>query len=827
MSHKIKNQFSEKLQGYLSDDQWLIVQKAYCPEENLKYESLFCLTNGYLGTRGSHEEGSVRSIPCTYINGVFDKSETFMRELANMPNWLTLRLYVEKELIGVDNCEILSFTRALDMQRACLVKSVRLRDKKGRETLIESLRFISREHVHRMAVKLYITPLNYSGIIEVENIIDGTVINFCDAPRFKVKHTYLTANEPLWEKGASRKEAAEDSAPSESYNSCLETAAEDSHQPENCGSCLETASMDSHLDENHGAYLEVATRDNHLHEGCGSFIRAVQKGKDVIKTNVFHDFGEQAVEFLDFDVCPGETTELTKYAVIYTQREVKKEALKETIQKEMEAFVQTGFEEEFALHKKTYETLWKEADIRIEGDDDLNQAIRFNIFHLMSTASEFDSHINIGAKLLHGEEYGGHAFWDTELFMMPFFAYTFPKKAHNLESYRYHLLDAARQNAAKNGYQGAQYPWESADDGTEQCPDWTIEPDGTCYRCYVAVYEHHVTAAVAFGIANYVRITRDTDFLLDMGAEILMETARFWMSRCQYMEEKNRYEIHKVTGPDEWHEPVDNNVYTNYLARWNLRYVIALAETLQREHKDAYVRLAEKIHLTKEEIASWEEVQGKIYLPKKEGTQLLEQFEGYFDLKEVLIEHYDKNDWPIRPKALKTTKTSETQIIKQADVVMLLHLLGEEFDEETMKQNYSYYEKRTMHGSSLSPSIYAIMGLKVGDASRAYRYLRRAAFLDLVDLQGNTREGIHAANAGGVWQTVVFGFAGLSTDDAGMLHIDPKLPKEWKNLSFRIHCPESWLQIDIDGAQEVTVTVLEGKDMDVLVNGVLRKAQRK
>ena len=775
MRHRIKNQFSDKLKEFLGSDEWMVVQEEYNPEENLKYESLFCLTNGYLGTRGSYEEGTVRSIPCTYINGVFDKSETFMRELANMPNWLLLRLYVEKELIGIESCEILSFTRALNMQSGVLVKSVCLRDRKGRETQIESVRFISRKHMHRMAVRMYVTPLNYSGIIEVENIIDGTVINFCDAPRFKVKHTYLTANEALNEQGA---------------------------------------------------YLETATRDDHLHEGCGTCVQTVREGKDVIKTRVFHAFGEQAVEFLDFEVCQGETTELTKYAVIYTEREVKKEDLRETVGNEMNCFLETGFEEEFKGHRKCYEALWEEADIYIDGDAELNKAVRFNIFHLMSTASESDSHVNIGAKLLHGEEYGGHAFWDTELFMLPFFAYTFPEKARNLETYRYHLLDAARRNAAGNGYRGAQYPWESADDGTEQCPDWTIEPDGTCYRCYVAVYEHHVTAAVAFGITNYVRITKDMDFLLHMGAEILIETARFWMSRCQYIREKDRYEIHQVTGPDEWHEPVDNNVYTNYLARWNLRYVIELAKTLRQNYGEVYRHLSEKINLTEEEIASWDKVQAKIYLPRKEGTPLLEQFEGYFDLKEVLIEKYDKNDWPVRPEILKTTKSSETQIIKQADVVMLLHLLGEEFDEETMKLNYSYYEKRTMHGSSLSPSIYAIMGLKVGETSKAYRYLRRAAILDLADLQGNTREGIHAANAGGVWQTVIFGFAGLWTDDAGTLHINPRLPKEWEGLSFRIHCPESWLQIDIDEAQEVKATVLEGKETDVLINGVRKKARR-
>lgn len=768
----IRDRFSEKLQTLLGGDEWLILQDEYDAAENLNYESLFCLTNGYLGTRGSYEEGTVKSLPCTFVNGVFDKSETFMRELANLPNWLGIRLYVEKELIGIENCSILEFSRVLDMKHAMLVKRFLLEDKKGRQTLVEGIRFVSRANVHRMAVKLYVTPINYDGIIEVENIVDGSVINFADAPRFKVKHTYLVANERLTE---------------------------------------------------NGVYIECATRDNHLHVGTGAFLDAERNGKSVIKTRQFYAFGEQTIEFQDFDAEQGVTTEITKYASIYTERDLPKYELHSAVKNEIDAFVERGFEQELAEHFKVYEEMWKEADIQIQGDFDLDRAVRFNIFHLMSTGNEHDDRVNVGAKLLHGEEYGGHAFWDTELFMLPFFAYVFPKTAKNLESYRYRLLDAARANAAKNGYKGAQYPWESADDGTEQCPDWTIEPDGTCYRCYVADYEHHVTAAVAYGIYDYVKITKDTSFLLKKGAEILMETARFWASRCEYITEKDRYEIRKVTGPDEWHEPVDNNVYTNYLAKWNLRYVIALIQDLKEHHREDYDRIAEKISLTEKEIEEWNLVQSKIYLPRKEGTQLLEQFAGYFDLQEVTIQEYDKNDWPIRPAELKTMKTKETQIIKQADVIMLLHLMGEEFDEETTKLNYSYYEKRTLHGSSLSPSIYSIMGLKVGDDTKAYRYLRRAAFIDLINLQKNTREGIHAANAGGVWQTVVFGFAGLSIDADGILNITPKMPKEWEGVTFRIHYLNSWLEISIDAKNNAAVKVLEGAQTDVKVNGKLMR----
>lgn len=764
----IRDKFSDKLKAQMSTDDWLILEESYCPEENLKFESLFALSNGYMGIRGSHEEGTKITLPYLYINGVFDKSETFMRELAALPNWLGLRLYVEKELIGVENCEILEYARVLDMKRAALVKRLVLRDKKGRETQIEGIRFASRKNVHRMGIRLYVTPLNYGGIIEAESLIDGTVINFYDAPRFKVKHTYQTANEKL---------------------------------------------------DADGAYVEVATRDNHLHVGVGCRTEAYRDGEPILKNRVTNAFGEQAVEFADMTVEKGECVELVKYVSMYTERECPRYALHTKVKEEIDQFVRDGFDVELDAHCQVYGQMWDAADIRIEGDFDLDRAVRFNIFHLMSTGNEHDDRVNVGAKLLTGEEYGGHAFWDTELFMLPFFSYIFPQTARNLETYRYRLLDAARANAKKNGYQGAQYPWESADDGTEQCPDWTIEPDGTCYRCYVAVYEHHVTAAVAYGIYNYVKITKDLEFLFDKGAEILTETARFWASRCEYVAEKDRYEIRQVTGPDEWHEPVNNNLYTNYLARWNLRYVMSLLDSMEKDHPQEYRRVIEKTGLTKEETARWEEVQKKIYLPRKEGTNLLEQFEGYFDLENVVIEKYDENDWPVRPEALKHMKASQTQINKQADVVMLLHLMGEEFDPETIKLNYSYYEKRTLHGSSLSPSIYSVMGLKVGDGSKAYRYLRRAAFIDLLNLQKNTREGIHAANTGGVWQTVVFGFAGVAAGEDGMLHIHPNMPKEWEGLSFRLHYLGSWLEIRVEKDNTAKVKLLSGKHTKVNVNG--------
>ena len=741
------NIFEDKIKALKSENEFIIPERMYNEKENLKFESLFALSNSYLGIRGSHEEGTKISLPYFYINGVFDKSETFMRELATLPNPLGIRFYIEKELIGIEDCEILEYLRELDIKNGILWKSLILRDSKGRETKIEGCRFASRKNIHRIGIIYNLTPINYDGIIEVESETDGSIINFADAPRFKVKHTVTLKNEKL----------------------------------SDCG----------------GNYIEVATRDRNLHIGVGSYIDAFKDGESVLGNRNFNSFGEKSLEFADVKVKAGEKINFVKYIAVYTENDVHKEEIKKYVTKEITDFIEKGFYKEIVDHCLEYGKLWNMADIKIDCDEELNKAIRFNIFHLMSTGSSTNDSINIGAKLLTGEEYGGHAFWDTELFMLPFFSYVFPDIAKNLVRYRFNLLDAAKENAQKNGYKGAQYPWESADDGTEQCPAYTIEPDGSCYRCYVADYEHHVSAAVAYGIYNYTRITGDLEFFYNKGIYILIETARFWASRCEYIEKENRYEIRKVTGPDEWHEPVDNNVYTNYLARWNLLYVKKKLDELKKDNYSLYSNVIEKTEFSDKEAAKLQSIADKIYLPKMAGRNILEQFEGYFDLKDCIIEKYDENDWPIRPEILKELTVDKTSLIKQADVVMLMYLLENEFSAEEIKENYHYYEKRTLHGSSLSPAIYSIVGLRTGDKGKAYRYLRRAAFIDLLNLQKNTREGIHAANAGGVWQVIVLGFAGVKTDDKGELIIAPNMPEGWKNLNFKIWHNGKRLSINI------------------------------
>ncbi len=542
-------------------------------------------------------------------------------------------------------------------------------------------------------------------------------------------------------------------------------------------------SMETLPGETGGVYMQSHTRDFGLPVGTGCRVRAQDiKGNTALRSRSWRPYGEVACEFFDAEVSEGQSLLVEKYSAVCTGRDFPDVRI--ATQQELDAVMQAGFETEYAAHAAEYARLWDAADLRISGDNSLQNALRFNIFHMMSAASPTDKRVGIGAKLLHGEEYGGHSFWDTELFILPFFNYVFPQIARNLVDYRYNLLDKARENAKENAYLGAKYPWESADTGDEECPKWTIEPDGTCCRCYVADYEHHVTAAVAFGAVAYYTVTGDEDYFTGEGLELLAETARFWASRLEYNEGSDLYEITKVTGPDEWHEPVDNNAYTNYLAQWNIRTALAFLARNKAEKPAVYARLAQKIGLDDAEQDEWAKKADAILLPGKDA--LIEQFNGYFKLADAVIDRWDENDMPLLPEVLKTVPKKNRCILKQADVVMLMFLLEYTFPMETQRKNFEYYEQRTLHRSSLSPGVHCIVGLRCGHNKHARAYLNRSAYVDIHNNQGNTREGIHAASAGITWQSVTLGYCGMSIAPDGILSFNPRLPEDWGDVRFTI-----------------------------------------
>lgn len=744
-----KSLFSPQVKAFLSEDEWLIAEKKYDRQKNLVYESLFTLCSGKMSSRGAHEEGfALKSLPAHYLHGVFDRSEAFQRELVNTPDWAKLKIYHLREPIALETGRGISdYIRVLDLKHGILAKHYVHEDIECRKTRIEVLKLLSREHPRCGCLRFFITPLNYAGIFEFENVVDATVTNFMDYPRFRVKH--------------------------------LNVREVDSPNGDGCAVLTETRD-----------FLQAISTQ--------TAVRVFNTdGTERTTRKQFRPYGEVACEFFDVHLANNETVVIDKFAAVAAEKDgfdVRKVAASD-----LKHQIRRGFVAEAAANRAFYVRYWEEADLQIVGDEKMQKAMRFNIFHLMSTPNPDDNMTNIGAKLLHGEEYGGHAFWDTEIFILPFFSLVFPDQARNLVEYRYHMLPGAKRNARLRGGTGARYPWESADTGDEECPDWTIEWDGTATRCTVAEQELHVTADVIYGGLQYYNFTGDVHYHRYMLLEMMIETSRFWISRLEWNEEMEKYELTGVTGPDEWHEDVANSYFTNYMTRWSLRETVAQLEKVAKEDSHFFSTLSKKMKLNEREIAAWQEAADKIYLPAEKG--LLEQFSGYFDLHHAEIDSWNEHNMPLMPSALKGYPKKDTCIIKQADIVMLLYLFQEAFDEETQYLNYDYYEKRTLHGSSLSPSVYCLMGLHVGEAERAYGHLERSAYIDLEDKHRNTREGLHAAAAAGSWQCVVFGFAGLHIADDGTISLNPRLPEHWEKVSFKFYYRGQPLYVEVTADQ--------------------------
>lgn len=768
----LRDFFSSQVRELLSEDKWLVAEDCYDSGQNLVFETNFALASGAMGSRAAHEEGFVQNtLPACYVHGVFDRSEAFQRELCNTPDWAKLKIYYEREPVSPGVGEVEGYLRVLDMRRGLVAKRYIHLAGDGRRTRVELLKFLSRAHPRCGLLRLLLTPLNYGGLFELENVIDGTVTNFMDFPRFRVKHLAIDKV--------------------------------------------------SALRGGEGCYIGSHTRDLGLPVGTSACVRVLdENGEDALRSRAFRPYGEVACEFFDANIPQEHTLCVEKYAAVCTGRDF--DDVEEAARQELAVVAERGFGRELADHVAAYDALWGMADVELVGDDALQQALRFNIFHLMSTPSPIDRRVGIGAKLMHGEEYGGHSFWDTELFIRPFFDYVFPHIARNLAGYRYLLLDKARENARKNGYLGAKFPWESADTGDEECPDWTIEPDGSCYRCYVAQYEHHVTAAVAFGAVRYYQVTGDEDYFDTEGLELLAETARFWASRLERDPASGQYGITGVTGPDEWHEPVDNNAYTNHLACWNILTALRYLRHYKATKPTVYARVCGAIALGEDEMAEWNAKAEAVRLVR---SGLIEQFDGYFKLRDAVIDRWDDNQMPLLPQSLRGVPREECCILKQADVVMLLFLLEQDFDVATRRENFDYYEARTLHRSSLSPGIHCIVGLRCGEEKRAYAYLERSAYVDLRNNQGNTREGIHAAAAGATWQSVVLGYCGMSVGADGVLEFAPNLPRNWEHLRFAIRRGDAVLRIQVSQGDIIARQQGGESPLPYRLNGQTRQAE--
>jgi trehalose/maltose hydrolase-like predicted phosphorylase len=400
-------------------------------------------------------------------------------------------------------------------------------------------------------------------------------------------------------------------------------------------------------------------------------------------------------------------------------------------------------------------------------------------------------------------------FWDTETYLLPFYIFTWPEAARALLMYRFHTLPGARAKAAKLGYRGALYAWESTDTGEETTPERVIDPAGRLVTVLCGLEEHHISADIAYAVWQYWQATRDDEFLLSAGAEILLDTARFWASRAA-LEGDGRHHIRRVIGPDEYHETIDDNAYTNVMAAWNIERALDAAAILPERWPDAWERLRTQLAIDDKELDAWREVARGLVRGDDAQNGLIEQFAGYFGLEQIDLAAYASRTAPM-DVVIGRERTAASQIVKQADVVALLAVLPDLFDRAAKERNFAYYEPRCGHGSSLSPALHALVAARLGHLDLAQRYLNQTAHIDLDSPTVNSAGGIHIAAMGGLWMAVMMGFVGLKPLGEE-LALDPVLPAAWQALAFRLQWRGRVVRIRIDARRRVVAATLERGD---------------
>jgi kojibiose phosphorylase len=761
----------------VDDPGWLIVEDGFAAARANVYETLFTTGNGYLGTRGSLTEAYEGALPGTFLRGVFDHHDSAVPDLVKAPDWLALSVEVNGIRLDVTSASVVRHRRTLDMREGTVFRDTVFEDRQGRRTRLETVHFASSADEHLCCLRARITPENHTAPVIVRSGIDGTVHNLDRRPVYSEP----PPDDPQmkWHKWAKSKH-------------------------------LEEIDRDQFPD---GIYLETRTIDTGITIGYAALTRVSPAGGPGVEPGV-----EQRYKYIEqvsrAQVAAGETLTVEKLVAVYTSRDVAAASVQVACLDELHRHAAAGFAAYRERNQAAWQAKWAGSDVTIGGDPGATRALRFNIYHLLIAANGSDPRVSIGANSLSGERYRGHAFWDTEVFMLPFFIYTQPETAQALLLYRYHTLDGARQNARDGGFRGARYAWESAGTGAETTPKWTV--DGV-HRIWMGEEEIHVTAAVAYGIIDYVTATGDQAFMTDYGAEILFETSRFWADRLEKAPD-GWYVLSRVVGPDEFHEHVDDSAYTNYLVRWHLQQAAHVYADLAATHPRELARLSERIELSADEVEEWLERAEQIHLPARNDNGVIEQFDGYFALETLPVVH-DANDMPIYPPGYHHYNLTGINLIKQADVVMLTYLLPDEFPADVTRANYDFYEPLTLHKSSLSTAIHSIMGIEVGDPGRAVQYFRRAAFVDLLDNQGNTQEGIHIASAGGTWQTIVCGFGGFRVRN-GQMTFKPWLPRDWTGLRFQLKWRGSTVSVSV-GHDSATFVLsgAEGTSELIMVNG--------
>jgi len=733
----------------VANDPWTIVQDGFDPERNRIFESLFSLGNGHLGGRGNHEEQySGDTLRGNYLAGIYYPDPTrvgwwkngypdYFAKVLNAPDWKALHIWIDGEAVDLAAADICEYRRVLHMKTGELERHVRATLPNGRTLAIDTVRFVSMTRQHLGMIRFRVTPLDGPARVTIESRVDGDVVN-------------------------------EDSNYDEGFWEAVDAAA--------------TGSRTTIVTRTKKTNFLVATTADLL---IGVAVEPAAIIADRWMPATRDRFASASI---DIDADAQQTVEIVKFGATFTSRgrpDVTADELITATHDELDAAIPVGFDLLQAEHRAAWARKWEISDVVIGGDPAAQQGIRFNIFGLNATFTGDDPELNIGPKGFTGEKYGGVTYWDTEAFCLPFYLATSEHEvAKNLLRYRHRHLDKAIENAEKLGFTGgaALYPMVTMN-GEECHNEWEITFE-----------EIHRNGAMAFAIFNYIRATGDDDYLLEGGIDVLVAISRFWAQRVTWSDRRRAWVMLGVTGPNEYENNVNNNWYTNLMAQWTLRYTLDAIDQARALDADAAVRVLSAVgYDPATEAPRWRDVADRIALPHDEERDIFLQQDGFLDKEDVTVADLDPSERPIN-QHWSWDRILRSPYIKQADVLQGMWVFEDRFDLDTLRRNFDFYEPRTVHESSLSPSIHAVLAVRLGRLDKAHEMMLRTARLDLDDYNNDTEDGCHTTSMAGTWIAAVLGFGGMRVVD-GALHLEPHLAAHWTRLSFEVQFRGRWLSV--------------------------------
>lgn len=735
---------------------WILGEKVFSPLHLGKTETVMLLGNGYMGLRSANEEPYLSERRNLFINGTFNKADqNEVTELPNAADATRLDILIDGERFSLEFGEPENYRKQLNIKDAELIRSFNWTSPEGNKLQFRFSRFVSFAHPHLIGMKMELISLSGAVDVSIESGINAQMTNS------GVQH-FLEGDRRISE---------------DRFIQLVQTTTQ------------------SRIDFVHNTVHTLKLNDEEI---------TAEANKYMERRKVWMSY--------NFRIGQGDNFELEKLTTVHTSQDKESDQehysqaeMQEQSLRELKDFVKKGYERLREAHQDAWQqNVWDAYGFEVESENPDDQlAIHFSLYHLTAMTPSHDDRMGVGAKALSGEAYKGHSFWDTEIFILPFFIYSNPSTARSLLQYRYHGLPGARQKAAEQGYSGAMFPWEMAwpTDG-EVTPEWgDIDiVTGERTKIWAGLIEHHLSADIAFAIYQYVNVTGDEEFLEQYGYVMVFETARFWASRFEWNEEKERFEITDVIGPDEYKEHVSNNAFTNYMAYFNLMLAIRYAEKLEEENPELWKSLVQEGN-----HAEWQSKAERLYLPEPRKEDLvLPQDDTYLELREIDLDKYKKQT---KARTIYRDYNPEQingiQVTKQADIILLFFLMEQtflkddrRFSKEAKRANFFYYEARTLHDSSLSLATHAIAASEIGEQELAYSLFRKTCEIDMGPNMHSSDDGIHAAAIGGIWKAAVFGFAGVRQIDGGLV-INPRLPKEWRRMQFSIYWKGEPLRLDI------------------------------